>query len=262
MLVDSHCHLPLLDLQDLGGSLDAVLSRAGAQGVGHFLCVSVDLPSFPDVLRLAQTYDRVFASVGVHPNTRSEDEPTVEGLAALALDPAVIAIGETGLDYYRSSGDLNWQRERLRVHIAAARKVRKPLIIHMREAAEDVLGILAEEGAEEVGGVMHCFTGDHDSAHRAMELNFYISFSGIVTFHNASALQAVAQEIPLERLLVETDSPYLAPVPHRGRQNQPAYVREVAEHLAELRDMRFDELAEATTQNFFRLFRSARDRRD
>lgn len=257
LLVDSHCHLPLLDLHDLGGSLDAVLSSAREFGVGHFLCVSVDLASFPDVLRLAHTYDNVFASVGVHPNAQAEEEPTADELARHASDARVIAIGETGLDYYRSTGELDWQRDRLRIHIDAAKKARKPLIIHMREAAQDLLRILEEEGAEKVGGVMHCFTGDNDTAQRAMAMNFYISFSGIVTFKNATALQEVAARIPLQRLLVETDAPYLAPVPHRGQQNQPAYARHVAESLAQLRNMQFAELAKATTQNFFALFKGA-----
>jgi TatD DNase family protein len=257
MLVDSHCHLTLLDLAKYGGSVDSVLTTAEQHGVGHFLCVSVDLETFPAILKLAQTYEQVFASVGIHPNTPSDQELSLERLIALARIPEIIAVGETGLDYFRSQGDLEWQRQRFRVHIAAAREAHKPLIIHTRNAAEDILQILAAEGADEVGGVMHCFVEDWAIAQKAMDLNFYISFSGIVTFRNAREVQEVAKRVPLDHLLVETDSPYLAPVPHRGKDNQPAYVRYVAEYIAGLRGIPLSELTEATTGNFFRLFKQA-----
>jgi TatD DNase family protein len=257
MLVDSHCHLTLLDLDRHGGRLETVLTAAKAQGVGYFLCVSVDLDTFPAILKLAQAHQEVFASVGVHPNTPVDGELSIELLTELAALPKVVAIGETGLDYFRSHGDLEWQRRRFRLHIAAARKAQRPLIIHSREASEDVLRILAEEGAEEIGGVMHCFVEDWTTAQRAMDLNFYISFSGIVTFRNAKTVQETAKRIPLDRLLVETDSPYLAPVPYRGKDNQPAYVRYVAEYIAGLKGISLNELAEATTENFLRLFKQA-----
>lgn len=257
LLVDSHCHLPMLDLAEHGGTLDRVVEQAAALGVGHMLCVSVDLDTFPQVLASAQRYRNVFASVGIHPNSPPEHPCEVPRLVGLAADPRVVAIGETGLDYYRSQGDLGWQHERFRNHIRAARQCGKPLIIHTREARADTLRVLREEGAEAVGGVMHCFTEDWDTAERAMELGFYISFSGIVTFRNAQALQEVARRVPAERLLVETDAPYLAPVPLRGRPNQPAYVRHVAEFLARLRDVELQGLIEQTTANFFRLFRDA-----
>jgi TatD DNase family protein len=192
--------------------------------------------------------------VGVHPNSRDGEEPGADCLAALAQDPRIVAIGETGLDYYRSQGDLKWQRERFRAHIRAARAARKPLIIHSREARGDVLRILEEERAADVGGVMHCFVDDWGTARRAMDLNFMISFSGIVTFRSAAELQDVARKVPLDRMLIETDAPYLAPVPHRGKENQPAWVLHVAEQIAALRGMTADTVATATTGNFFRLF--------
>ena len=254
ILVDSHCHIPMIE--GVGGS-KTVIETALAQGIGHMLCVSIDLDTFPELLALAEAYPCLSASVGVHPNAEVNQEPTAEQLAALAAHPKIIAIGETGLDYYRSQGDLEWQRQRFRIHIRAARSVHKPLIIHSRDAREDVIAILAQESAAEVGGIMHCFTDDLDTARRAMDLSFYISLSGIVTFKNAMALQQVAKEIPLDRLLLETDAPYLAPVPHRGKQNQPAYVRHVAECIAALRGVSVDTIAEATTVNFRRLFPTA-----
>lgn len=221
------------------------------------LCVSVALSSFPLVRTYACDCAGVFASVGVHPNENTEPEPQPEELIALSQDPKVIAIGETGLDYFRSGGELKWQRERFRRHIAAAKATDKPLIVHCREAAKDTIQILTEEGADEVGGVMHCFVEDWETAKQAMDLNFYVSFSGIVTFKNALAVKEVATKLPLDRMLVETDSPYLAPVPYRGKVNQPAYVRFVAEHIAELRGTTLAAIAEATTENFFTLFKDA-----
>jgi TatD DNase family protein len=217
----------------------------------------VNLQDFPRVLALAETHPNLFASVGVHPDYENLAEPDAVQLASLARHPRIVAIGETGLDYFRLKGDLEWQRERFRQHIRAARECGKPLIIHTRAAADDTLRIMAEEGAERVGGVMHCFTESWEVAQRAMEMNFYISFSGIVTFKNAVALKDVARKIRLERMLIETDSPYLAPVPHRGKINEPAFVRHVAEEIAALRGIGMEEVAAATTANFFNLFKAA-----
>ncbi|MGE3482158.1 MAG: TatD family hydrolase [Gammaproteobacteria bacterium] len=255
LLVDSHCHLDLLDLPQLGGSLDAVIDNARANGVGRMLCVSITLEDFPRVLALANAREHVYASVGVHPNERDGREPAVEDLVSIAsAESKVIAIGETGLDYFRGSGDMGWQRERFRRHIAAARRTGLPLIIHMRDATADTLDILREEDSAGVKGVMHCFTGDLATALAAIELGFYISFSGIVTFNSAADLRAVAASIPEEYLLVETDSPYLAPVPHRGKPNHPGYVRFVAECIAGLRGVPVERIAQVTTENFARLF--------
>lgn len=257
LLVDSHCHLDRLDLTPFDGELAGALDNAREHGVGHMLCVCIDLEHFADVLSPAQQYQNIFASVGVHPNEQEGEDPDVASLVEKAAEPRVIAIGETGLDYFRSEGDLEWQRERFRTHIAAAKQTGKPLIIHMREATEDTLRIMREEGADEVGGVMHCFAEDWAAARAAMELDFYISFSGIVTFKSAKTLQEVARQLPLERMLVETDSPYLAPTPFRGKSNQPAYVKYVAEYIAQLRGEDMETISEATTENFFRLFRHA-----
>ena len=251
-LVDSHCHIPLIEME---GGADAVIGAAREAGVGHILCVSIDLESYPDIKHLADSHACVSASAGIHPNSAREIELTEQDLLDLADDEQVIAIGETGLDYYRSQGDLEWQRQRFRTHIRAARQVGKPLIIHSREARGDVIKILAEEGADAVGGVMHCFVDDLETAKQAIDLNFYISFSGIVTFRNAQDLQEVARQVPLDRMLVETDAPYLAPVPYRGKQNQPAYVRHVAEKIAELQEINLEEVITATTRNFEKLFR-------
>jgi TatD DNase family protein len=258
MLVDSHCHL---DFPELAARLPEVLERMGRAGVGHALCVSVTLEGWPGVVALAEQNTQLSASVGVHPDYQDGREPTVDELVKLAAHPQVVAIGETGLDYFRLKGDLEWQRERFRNHIRAARMARKPLIIHTREAAADTLRIMREEGAGEAGGVMHCFTESMEVASEAMELGFHISFSGIVTFKNAKALKEVAQAVPLERMLVETDSPYLAPTPYRGKTNEPAFLRHVAEEIARLRGIGIDEVTKVTTANFFRLFRDAqRDR--
>ena len=250
-LVDSHCHIPLIEMD---GGADSVIKAAREAGVGHMLCVSIDLDSFPEIKQLAVSYPCVSASAGVHPNSAREIELSEKILLELADDPAVVAIGETGLDYFRSQGDLDWQRQRFRIHIRAAREINKPLIIHSREARGDVIKILTEEGAQAVGGVMHCYVDDLDTAKQAIDLNFYISFSGIVTFRNAQALQDVARQVPLDRVLVETDSPYLAPVPYRGKQNQPAYVRFVAEKIAELQQVELSEVISITTQNYNNLF--------
>jgi TatD DNase family protein len=254
MLADSHCHLDLLDLSEHPDGLTGVLEAARAQGVTRFLCVSINLEHYPRMQALVEPHDAVSVSVGVHPNERSGYEPTADELVALAVADGAVAIGETGLDYFRSEGDLEWQRERFRTHIRAAKAAGKPLIVHSRDAANDTLTILRAEGADEVGGVMHCFTGDREMARQAMDLNFHISFSGIVTFKSAQELMEVARGVPLERMLVETDCPYLAPVPYRGKPNQPAYVRYVAEHVAQLRGESFEHIAEATTRNFLTLF--------
>jgi TatD DNase family protein len=254
MLVDSHCHLDRIDLEPFDGDLANALKFAKENGVERFLCVAIDRGNIPDVLAIAERFDNVYASVGVHPNEEDPQEVTAEELVGLAAHPKVIAIGETGLDYFRSEGDLVWQQKRFRNHISAARETQKPLIIHSREAREDTIRLMREEGAVEAGGIMHCFVEDWLTAQQAMEMDFYISFSGIVTFRNAADLREVAKQVPAERLLVETDSPYLAPVPHRGKSNQPAYVRDVAEFLAELRGVSFEELAGQTTANFDRLF--------
>ena len=257
MLVDSHCHLDRLDLEPFGGRMEGVLDAARDQGVGHFLCVSINLEDYPGMLALAEPLEQVSVSVGLHPNEQGGHDPDTDELVELATHPKVVAIGETGLDYFRSEGDLDWQRDRFRRHIAAAKVSGKPLIIHSRDAKEDTLEILEAEGASEVGGVMHCFTGDWDMAQRAMDLNFYVSFSGIVTFKSAQVLQDVATKMPPDRMLVETDCPYLAPVPHRGKPNQPAFVRHVAEFVAGLRGETYEQVAANTTENFKNLFRDA-----
>ncbi|HEY6242052.1 MAG TPA: TatD family hydrolase [Burkholderiales bacterium] len=251
-LVDSHCHL---DFPEFDGKIAAVREEMRASGVTHALCISVNLAGFPKVLGLAETYDNFFASVGIHPDHEDRSAVDPGRLVELAHHRRVLAIGETGLDYYRVSGDLEWQRERFRAHIRAARVCRKPLVIHTRNAAEDTLRIMREEGAAEVGGVMHCFTESREVAEAALGLGFHISFSGIVTFKNAGGLREVARAVPLDRLLVETDSPYLAPVPHRGKTNRPALVRAVAEEVARLRGITLEALAMETSRNFFRLFK-------
>lgn len=250
-LVDSHCHINFEPLSERVGEL---LSLAQEKGVGYFLCVSVNLEDYPQVLALAQDHTNIFASVGVHPNEREGQDPTVEELVVLGADPLVVAIGETGLDYFRSEGDLDWQRQRFARHIEAARQLVKPLIIHSRNAAEDTLKIMVQERASEVTGVMHCFAEDWTVAKAALDMGFYISFSGIVTFKSAETLREVARKVPADRMLIETDSPYLAPVPHRGKINEPAYVYHVAECLAEVRDTHVEEIGEQTTNNFFNLF--------
>lgn len=256
MFIDSHCHL---DFPDLAKDLDGLLHNMQENQVTHALCVSVNLPDFPRVRALAEAHENLFASVGVHPDYEDQIEPHADQLAGLADHSKVIAIGETGLDYFRLQGDLEWQRERFRQHIRAARKVNKPLIIHTRSAAVDTLRIMQEEGADKVGGVMHCFTESWEVAQQAIAMNFYISFSGIVTFKNAVALKEVAKNIRLDRMLIETDSPYLAPVPFRGKLNQPAFVRHVAEEIARLRGAELEEIATATTDNFFNCFRVSKN---
>lgn len=257
MLVDSHCHLDMLDLAPWQGDIAGALEQARSSDVTHMLCVSVTLERWAPMMELIRPHSNVFASVGVHPNEREGREPTADELVSLAADPKIVAIGETGLDYFRSEGDLEWQRDRFRVHIAAAKRVNKPLIIHMREATDDTLRVLEEEHAGDAGGVMHCFAEDRAAAQRALDLGFYISFSGIVTFKSANELREVAKFVPLDRMLVETDSPYLAPMPFRGKPNYPAYTRQVAELIAQVRGTTYDVIAGASTANFFRLFPAA-----
>lgn len=301
MLVDSHCHLDMLDLEkyllkavldpavkprDDGvksiipengeakntvipenaesvypgsrnyyNAIDAVVENARKNDVTHMLCVSVTLNDFPNLLDIAKRYDNVDASVGLHPNEETDEEPTVEKLVGLAGDDKIVAIGETGLDYFRTEPEgQNNQKERFRTHIRAAHEAKKPLIIHTRQAPKDTITIMNEERAKDVCGVMHCFTESWDMAKKALDLGFYISFSGIVTFKNATDLQEVAKKVPLENMLVETDAPFLAPVPFRGKPNEPAYVRHVAEYIATLKGLSFDVVARQTSENYFRLF--------
>ena len=256
MFVDSHCHL---DFPEFRERLPEVLANMKSSQVSHALCVSVDIPDFPRVLKLAQENANLYASVGVHPDYEDTPEPTVEFLVDTASKHAkIIAIGETGLDYYRmgdrSYESMEWQRDRFRVHIHAAIESNKPLIIHTRSASVDTIKIMKEEGADRVGGVMHCFTESYDVAKQAMDLGFYISFSGIVTFKSATQLQETCKKIPLERLLIETDSPYLAPIPFRGKTNEPAWVSKVGEYIAQLKNLPINTLADCTTNNFFQCF--------
>ena len=253
--VDSHCHI---NFPELYQNIDSILSKMSSNKVTHALCVSVTLDKLPDIFKIANTYAHIFASVGVHPDYEDIKEPSVEELCRLAKENKVVAIGETGLDYFRVQGDLTWQRDRFRTHIKAAIQSNLPLIIHTRNAAEDTLKIMREEGANQVGGVMHCFTESLDVALEAIKLNFYISFSGIVTFKNATDLKEVVKAIPLDRMLIETDSPYLAPLPYRGKINDPSNVIHVAEEIAKLKNISVEEVGQITTQNFFKLFSKCR----
>lgn len=252
MFIDSHCHLDRLDFDKLGTDLDGALAAARARGVGHFLCIGVDLESLPAVLAVAEAHGDVSASVGVHPLHLDSLEPEIERLVELAAHPRVVAIGETGLDYHYDQDNPADQQRRFRKHIEAARRTGKPLVVHTRAARADTIAILREEGAG--SGVLHCFTEDWDTAKAALDLGFHISFSGIVTFANAVELREVARKVPLDRLLIETDSPWLAPVPYRGKTNQPAYVVEVAHAVAHLRGLSPEALGEQTSANFRRLF--------
>ncbi len=258
MYVDSHCHL---NFEGLSDRLPEVLEKMRTHHVTHALCVSVDLETLPAVLAIARDHDNIYASVGVHPDHEDAQEPTLAELVELAAHPKVVAIGETGLDYYRLEGrsidEMEWQRERFRTHIRAARATAKPLIVHTRAAAQDTLRIMAEERAYVPGGVMHCFTEPWHIAAQALAQNFYISLSGIVTFKKAEDVQEVARRVPLERLLIETDSPYLAPVPYRGKPNEPAYVSYVGQCIAQQRGMSAEDVATATSRNFFQLFKIA-----
>jgi len=255
MFIDSHCHLDRIDLEPYQNDFSCFMQEAKNSKIDHMLCIAIDLEAYPAMVDLVKDYDSISLSVGVHPNVHEGQDPTVDELIALADNAKVIAIGETGLDYFRSEGDLDWQHQRFRNHIKAAKALDKPLIIHTREAGHDSLDVLADEGADQVGGIIHCFTEDWDYAKKALDLGFYISFSGIVTFKNAQAIKDVAKKVPADRFLIETDSPYLSPVPFRGKPNYPTYVRYVAEHLAELRATTVEEIARLSTENFNMLFK-------
>lgn len=255
MLTDSHCHLDKIDLDPFQGDFSKMLDAAHDFDVSQFLCVCIDTEHFQDVLQPAQTYPNVYCSVGVHPTHKESHAPSVAELIELAQHQEVIAIGETGLDYFRyEDEDMTWQHDLFRNHIHAAIETQKPLIIHTRSAKEDTIRMLAEEYADKVGGVMHCFAEDWETAQKALDLNFYISFSGIVSFNSAKELQEVARLVPEDKFLIETDSPWLAPVPKRGKPNQPAYVKYVAEKMADLRGCSYEHIARVSTDNFNRLF--------
>lgn len=254
IIVDSHCHLDRLDLEKHDGKLENALAAANDNFVKHMLCVCIDLENFNAVWEIAKKYENIHASIGIHPTEQGIKEPTVEQLVALASKEKIVAIGETGLDYFHCKEDVTWQQERFRTHIRAAIQAQKPLIIHTRDAREDTIKILHEENAKAVGGVLHCFTENWEMAQAAMQMGFYISFSGIVTFKNAKELQEVATKVPLDKMLIETDAPYLAPMPFRGKSNEPAYTYYVAEKIAALRGISIEEVAQATTENYFNLF--------
>ncbi len=256
MLTDSHCHLDKIDLEPFNNNFASMIDAATENDVSQFLCVCIDTEHFQDVLKPAQMYSNIHCSVGVHPTHKESYAPTVEELIELAQHKEVVAIGETGLDYFRCEDeDMTWQHDLFRTHIRAAIATQKPLIIHTRSAKEDTIRILKEENAEKVGGVMHCFAEDWETAQKSMDLNFYISFSGIVSFNSAKELQEVAKLVPEDKFLIETDSPWLAPVPKRGRPNQPAYVKYVAEKMADLRECSYQHIADVSTNNFNRLFK-------
>ena len=261
MLVDSHCHLDRLDLEPYGGDLEQLIQRANERGVSRLLCVGIDMGNAQEVMRIANTYEGVSAAVGIHPMdvTDGREAAAVDEdfkqLAQWAAEDTVIAVGETGLDYYYSAESALHQQESFKRHLALSKSVAKPVIVHTRNAQDDTLAIIRECGDESIGGVLHCFTESWEMAKQALDLNYYISFSGIVTFKNANELRDVVKNVPLDRLLVETDSPYLAPVPYRGKKNEPQYVVEVAQCVAELKGVSYESLAEVTTNNFDRLFR-------
>ncbi|MGZ8903552.1 MAG: TatD family hydrolase [Methylobacter sp.] len=257
MLIDSHCHLDRIDLEPYQNDFGCFMQEAQESQIEHLLCIAIDLESYPAMLKLVAAYPQISVTVGVHPNVQDGKDPSVEELIALGQPGKIIGIGETGLDYFRSEGDLAWQHQRFRNHIRAAKTLKKPLIIHTREAKQDTLRILAEEDAGEIGGIIHCFTEDWEFAKKALDLNFYISFSGIVTFNSAKEIKEVAKKVPERRFLIETDSPFLAPAPFRGRPNYPTYVRYVAEHIAELRGTSFNQIADLSTENFYSLFKLA-----
>lgn len=257
MFIDSHCHLDRVDTTAYGGDFGHFIEETQRKGISGMLCVSIDLDAYPAMEQLVEGRAGVWLSVGVHPNEPNRRTPEPEELVQLARHPQNVAIGETGLDYFHSRGDLGWQQERFRKHIQAAKLCKKPLIIHTRDAREDSIRIMKDEGADAVGGVMHCFTETWEMAKAALDMGFYISFSGILSFKSADALREVAAKVPADRLLIETDSPYLAPVPHRGKPNEPRYVALVAETLATVRGESLEQIASTTTKNFNRLFLSA-----
>ena len=255
MLVDSHCHLDCIDLSEFNDDFSQLVRQTQAAGVEHMLCVSINLEKYPHMLDRVRPYGNISVSAGVHPMADRTEDYSIDVLSELAGDDKVVAIGETGLDYYYHRDEKDWQQQQFREHIAVARQHEKPLIVHTRDAAEDTLKILHEENARDCGGVIHCFTEDQDFARKAMDMNMMISFSGIITFRNADRLRQVAASIPDDYLLIETDAPYLAPVPYRGKQNQPAYVAEVAKALAAIRNTSVEHIAEVSRDNFYRRFR-------
>ena len=255
MITDSHCHLDRLDLKPYGGDLNAALDAARDNGVGRMLCISIDADNAPTVLKIAQQHDDIYASAGVHPCDIGETVLSVDELLRMAADKKVLALGETGLDYHYSAENKSAQQLSFANHLEAARVSRKPVIVHTRNARQDTLDLISEHSDPEVAGVLHCFTESWDMASAALDMNFYISFSGIVTFKNAEELRDVARQVPLDKMLVETDSPYLAPVPFRGKKNEPKYVVEVGKFLADLRGIEYQELVDITNRNFERLFR-------
>ncbi|MAW33013.1 MAG: DNAase [Proteobacteria bacterium] len=252
MFIDSHCHI---NFPDLISDLDGVIQRMSDANVEKALCVSVSTTTLPEIIKITNSYLNIYGSAGVHPNEKEAQEPTLETLVNLSANEKIIAIGETGLDYFRSEGDMSWQQERFRRHIRCAKEVGKPLIVHTREAPQDTIRIMKEEGASQAGGVMHCFTESYEMAEAAINMGFMISFSGIVTFKNATQVKEVAAKVPLNSILIETDSPYLAPVPFRGKTNEPSFVKYVAEELANLKNVEIDLIASQTTDNFHRLFK-------
>ena len=254
MLVDSHCHLDCIDLSEFDNNFDNLVQHTQNAGVEHMLCVSINLKQYPEMLEKVRSYPDISVSAGMHPMADKDDEFSIDYLTELASDNKVVAIGETGLDYYYHKDDPHWQQQRFRTHVQVANQLNKPVIIHTRDAGDDTLQILREENADQCGGVIHCFTETQEFAEQALDLGLMISISGIVTFRNADTLRGIAKTIPDDRLLIETDSPYLAPVPHRGKQNQPAFVQQVAETLAEVRDTSVEHIAEITRDNFYRLF--------
>jgi TatD DNase family protein len=258
MFIDSHCHLDRLKLEKYEDGLDGAIAAASELQVSEMLCVAIDLEHIEQVLGIAERYPNIYASVGVHPSSYDGEEPSVERLVELAARPKVVAIGETGLDYYYSEHKKELQQNRFRNHLEASKLTGKPVIVHTRDAKEDTLAIIDQHGDPNIAGVLHCFTEDLDMALRAIEMGYFISFSGIVTFKNAVELQEVAKAIPLEHMLIETDSPYLAPVPFRGKPNEPKYVPKVAEFIASLRGVSVEAIAEQTSANFHRLFSHAR----
>jgi len=257
VLVDSHCHLDCIDLSEFDNNFDKLIQDSLNAGIEHMLCVSINLQKYPAMLEKVRQYQNISVSAGMHPMADETDEFSVDYLTELADDEKVVAIGETGLDYYYHKGDPQWQLQRFRAHIQVANQVNKPVIIHTRDAGDDTLKVLQEESAEQCGGVIHCFTETQEFANQALEMGLMISISGIVTFRNADVLRKIAKSIPDNRLLIETDSPYLAPMPHRGKQNQPAFVRHVAETLADIRNTSVEHIAEISRNNYYQLFNIA-----
>lgn len=254
MFVDSHCHLDRLELSPYGGDLAKAVAAANARGVNRMLCIGVDMDNAADVIDIASRFDGVHASVGVHPMDVSDTLVDIDALRLLASHREVVAIGETGLDYFYSQDSAELQRESFRLHLSLSSELAKPVVVHTRDARKDTIDIIRQHGDSNVAGVLHCFTENWEMAKQALDLNYSISFSGIVTFRNASALREVAKRVPLERMLIETDSPYLAPVPYRGSKNEPKYVVEVAKCIAELRGLPLEKIAEITSQNYDNLF--------